>query len=111
VPGLPVRPGVHELGLGERDERARRRIENNKSKKQHNERAGRCHPEQREHEQDAPTEDDQPTTSPVPGQHAERQLEKAARQQRHRSQQPDLFVTQAQVVPDERERGSLGPVN
>ena len=71
----------------------------------------RCHPEQGEHEHDAAAEDGQPTTPAIPGQHAERQLEEAARQQRHRGQQPDLLVTQPQVMPDERERGALGPVD
>jgi hypothetical protein len=72
---------------------------------------GRRHPEQGEHEQDAPAENGQPTTPAIPGQHAERQLKETAQQQRYRSQQPDLLVTQPQVVPDKRERGSLGPVN
>jgi hypothetical protein len=47
----------------------------------------------------------------VTGQDTERQLKEAADQQRHRGQQPDLRVAQPQVVPDQRERGSLGPVN
>ena len=47
----------------------------------------------------------------LPGQHAHGQLKKAADQQRDRSQQADLPVAQPQVVPDERKRRPLGPVN
>ena len=69
------------------------------------------HAEQREHEDDAAAEHGQPASSPLAREHAEWQLEQAAGQQRHRGQQPDLPVAQPQVVPDKRERRSLGTVN
>ena len=109
--GLPVRPGVHDLGLSQRHERAGCRVEGDEGAQQHGERASRGHAEEREHEDDAAAENGQPTSPALAGQDAERQLEEAADQQRHRGQQPDLRVAQPQVAPDQRERGSLGPVN
>ena len=108
---LPVRPGVHQLGLGQRDERAGGRIEQRERRQQHGERPGAGHGEQSEDEQDAAAEHGQAAPPPGTGQYPQRQLERPARQQRHGREQADLRVAQVQVATDQRQRGALGAVN
>ncbi len=108
---LPVRPGVHQLGLGQRHERSRGREEHRERGQQHDEGPRPGHREQAQDEDHAAAEHGEPAPPSLAGQDAQRKLERSAGQQRHRGEQPDLRVAQAQVVTDQRQRGALGPVN
>ena len=108
---LPVRPGVHQLGLGQRHERPRGREEHRERGQQHDEGPRPGHREQAQDEDQAAAEHGQPAPPSLAGHDAQRKLERSAGQQRHRGEQPDLRVAQAQVVTDQRQRGALGPVN
>src|SRR5262249_8863194 len=61
-------------------------------------------------EAEAARQDRTAAALPRAGQHADRQLDQAARQQRHRGQQADLAVAEAQIAPDQRQRGALHAV-
>ena len=48
---------------------------------------------------------------PGPAEDPDGQLEDAAHEQRHGREQPDLQVTEREVVPDQRHRRALGAVD
>ena len=52
-----------------------------------------------------------PLPPAVPGRYPEGQFQQASEQQRNRREQADLAIAQRQVMPDERERRSLGAVD